>query len=1076
MLTTNIENGDGDDEAQQPPVSRQRIIQPRNRPNKYLDIGVRGRKTGWVPPTDLPADANPEDYFRDLDSEPEDTVEVSFNEPEYQPEYLEQFHPHQQEQEHYRLHHRRETMLNSRPASPEYLPSTAKTQNLHPQFSSAHKLQKFSNSKPITPIPQYQQLRARDQDSPAEVFRKSTLLHRSPVAPSNSYQRIKAFNQQQVADPFETDYGIDEYANDPYEFSEPIPAQKSFNRRHSEIPAVSRRQLLIQQQTHSNPRRESMAPQSGYQNNEVSFRESFAGHATSSPKHQVFRNSTEVYDEQGPFDYDDLSGPSNGTHHSVPFVQRPFNTTPVTAAAQHRQQQQFQQPGSIRPNLQQQRIPIAISARKTSSYGDNSSSMNYNRLQAHHPQNSPRNANTDNLEVEEYESHLRFSVPRTQLPISANRAKSSGGGGPSNLPTTPARIVSKNGTNETDNIAPPRPGNSSKTQLQSHQLKAKQARYEDADEYDEEMQNGHHKNFKNGGSITPVPAAAVPNGSISVTTPTFAMKKTVAVKATPSPKAIPVVTPNSTGNITSDTIGGKHRKSKLGEIVVTVDSQPEIQKNKSHEEEAKENENQNKETVIMSSSKDPAWAYPLHHKDPEYVFAVTSSAKKDKRPIQGSSSARKSPSPNTREEIQKRATDYESSPNNGCLQEEQHYDSDDGYNNNENGYNIDTEEPESIDEVGENGNMKRYESEIYGGNIVVEESDGAEDPESDAIVNVEKIATSSKSPATKSKAAPKAKVQSGAESAKKRALVDSENEKQAVSSSSSSAPAKKKPKVVRAKPLAVVNEEFGRSKRHRVAPLQYWANEKADYSMRRDEATGTMLPEFVGIIKTETPEEPAIYKKYYKSRASSYRKKKERIVLESPVMPVMNIETKQEEELHLVFTEDMLEPQVVHGENFQFQRLFNVKDVCGSGIVVLPKNGVKPNKSAGSSAVVIYVICGKVRVLLHRNKFEVGEGTHILVPPGNQFGMENIGNEESRLLIVQTRKKLDSSSTSAFEISEQIGTASEQLPTPAKTVKKSTVKEITQDAKIESAKTKGKKSMIAEEKEQKNGKRTGKSK
>ncbi|KAJ3125357.1 hypothetical protein HK100_010853 [Physocladia obscura] len=1062
-MTTNIENGDID-ETQLPPVSRPRIIQPRNRSNKFLDIGVRGRKTGWVPPADLPADANPEDYFRDLDSEPEDVVDVPFNMSEYQFEFPEQFHLHQHEQEHYRLHHRREALRNSRPGSPEYLPSAAKTQNLHPQFSFASKLQNFTDSKPTSPIQQYQQLRTQDQDSPAEVFRKSTLLHRSPVAPS-SYQRIKAFNQQQTANPFEANYTTNEHANDRYEFSEPISARKSFNRRHSEIPAVSHRQLLIQQQSHSNPRRELMAPQNSYKNNERSFRENFTGYATSLPKQQMFRNSTEIYDEQGPFDYDDLSGPSKTTH------QRPYNSTPVTAAAQYRLQQQFQQSGSIRSNLQQHpRIFTVIPARKQYPHDDNS--MNYNQQQANYPQNSTQYGNANNSELEEYEPHSRFSVKRAQLPKSGSRGNESGNDGPSILPATPARIVPKNGSSDS-NIVSPRSGNSSKTQLQLHKLKAKPTRYVDADNYDEEPEIGINRNVS---PITPAPAVAVANGSSSATTPSFTVNKIAAVKATLSLKATPVVIANSTGKKTSDVNRGKNGKLKLGEIIVAIDIQPENHNNKSsHIEEDEENENQNKETVIMPSSKDPAWVYPLHHKDLEYISAITS-AKKGKKPqIPRISIARKLPSPNAGEEIEEHANYYELFPCEDRLQEDQHYNNDYGYSNDKNGHNNDTEKPKSIDEVGKNGKKKHNKIEIDAGNVVVDESNGDEDHKNDTIADFEKIATSSKSPSVKMKTVRQAKI--GVVNSKKRAVVDSENEKQVESSSSSSVrvPVKKKLKVVKNKFLPVVNEESGRSKRHRVAPLQYWANEKADYSMRRDEATGTMLPEFVGIIKTETPEEPIHNKKYYKSKVSSYRKRKEHIVLESPVMPVINIETKQEEELHLVFTEDMLKPQVVSGENFQFQRLFNVKNVCGSGIIILPKNGIKPNKSAGSSAVIIYVMCGKVRVLLHRNKFEVGEAAHILVPPGNQFGIENISNEEARLLIVQTRKKFDSSSTSAFEISEQIEPPSEQLQTPVKTVNKSTSKEIAQESKIESAKAKGKKPTVAEEK-QKNGKRTGKSK
>ncbi|KAI8824709.1 Mif2/CENP-C like-domain-containing protein [Chytriomyces cf. hyalinus JEL632] len=219
-------------------------------------------------------------------------------------------------------------------------------------------------------------------------------------------------------------------------------------------------------------------------------------------------------------------------------------------------------------------------------------------------------------------------------------------------------------------------------------------------------------------------------------------------------------------------------------------------------------------------------------------------------------------------------------------------------------------------------------------------------------------------------------------------------------------------------PVSKEEEGEGRHKRARVPPVQFWKLESVQYENRRSSMGDTMVPYAVGVAKKEPDEVASTGPK--KTQISKSRKpvKKEKITLSSPDMLVMDSETNQEVAQRIVYTDDMLQPQVVgNGDAFLYQRTFSVGNFCGSGVIILPKGVSKPNKNSGSTALFIIVMHGRIRVKIYKNSFEVGQGSKVLVPRGNQYSLENTGNTDATLYFFQARDPSEAADAEAGQAS-----------------------------------------------------------
>lgn len=202
-------------------------------------------------------------------------------------------------------------------------------------------------------------------------------------------------------------------------------------------------------------------------------------------------------------------------------------------------------------------------------------------------------------------------------------------------------------------------------------------------------------------------------------------------------------------------------------------------------------------------------------------------------------------------------------------------------------------------------------------------------------------------------------------------------------------------------------------KRQKIAPLNYWAGEKIKYKFVASKLDSVMLPEIQQVCKVEIKQEvPRAKAKHHRSKPNSTKHRsgsaevQEKVApLDSPYIDVLNHVTGDEEQLRVVCTPEMHDPRVVGSGGYTFQRTFSVGNFCGSGILNLDPGAEKPNKNSGLTAVFFYVISGHIKVHLHKSLFEVGTGTHFVIPRGNQYSLLNMSStKEARLLFMQARE------------------------------------------------------------------------
>ncbi|KAG0218730.1 hypothetical protein BGX31_011522 [Mortierella sp. GBA43] len=75
-----------------------------------------------------------------------------------------------------------------------------------------------------------------------------------------------------------------------------------------------------------------------------------------------------------------------------------------------------------------------------------------------------------------------------------------------------------------------------------------------------------------------------------------------------------------------------------------------------------------------------------------------------------------------------------------------------------------------------------------------------------------------------------------------------------------------------------------------------------------------------------------------------------------------------------------------------------------SGIISIPGKGLKPNQNAFLSTTIYCVIKGRVRATICRTSIIAGMGDSFMVPRGNQYMIENLSRDETRLFFVHSRE------------------------------------------------------------------------
>ncbi len=199
-------------------------------------------------------------------------------------------------------------------------------------------------------------------------------------------------------------------------------------------------------------------------------------------------------------------------------------------------------------------------------------------------------------------------------------------------------------------------------------------------------------------------------------------------------------------------------------------------------------------------------------------------------------------------------------------------------------------------------------------------------------------------------------------------------------------------------------DEFGvrRSKRQRMSPLRYWANEKVCYG-RADDPSIT-LPVIVNVIKKPELDDPTFMAgKTARSRQvnpNSLRLKAQAFgpqVEAEGYVRVINEDGQEggEEQRLLALSHHNVEGDPVKGNAFRIHTMFTEGSYMSAGQLLFPPNAAKPAKNSARHALVFYVIAGSFEVVVHETKFLIGPGGQFHVPRNNAYSIAHCSTDKA---------------------------------------------------------------------------------
>ncbi|KAI1309161.1 hypothetical protein EDD11_004123 [Mortierella claussenii] len=232
-----------------------------------------------------------------------------------------------------------------------------------------------------------------------------------------------------------------------------------------------------------------------------------------------------------------------------------------------------------------------------------------------------------------------------------------------------------------------------------------------------------------------------------------------------------------------------------------------------------------------------------------------------------------------------------------------------------------------------------------------------------------------------------------------------------------------------------------RSHRTKIAPLEFWKNERVIVGKDEDSAQ----PIIKAVLRATAPEGSSNKRKRAVTTSSSsfhkapQRQRRRQVrnlqahdydvadksesALEEDELdgedlmgPMDEVASKKAEVL--VFgTSDVasrviaestegLNFRAVEGGQYQFHRGLEDPDSLASGTIKIKRGGRKPmGGTTNGSSLAFYVIKGLVQVTVNETNFILSTGGRFVVPRGNQYGILNRSKKESTLFFVQTKSQ-----------------------------------------------------------------------
>ncbi|KAF1923789.1 uncharacterized protein M421DRAFT_425490 [Didymella exigua CBS 183.55] len=204
----------------------------------------------------------------------------------------------------------------------------------------------------------------------------------------------------------------------------------------------------------------------------------------------------------------------------------------------------------------------------------------------------------------------------------------------------------------------------------------------------------------------------------------------------------------------------------------------------------------------------------------------------------------------------------------------------------------------------------------------------------------------------------------------------------------------------------------GRTGRHRVAPIDFWKNDRINYN--RDGSMQT-------IVKAPSPEPIQRTSTYYKKG-----KKKGLAVAEEEEVeldpweeddgfltgnykdfdPTNEFTSPGLVEGVIAWSDKAIKPEPVGDGSFQYARIggSGPAGFFNWGMIELRADQMKRSKNSRKMHMVFNVHSGAVEVKVHENEFTVHRGGMWQVPRGNTYSIKNVGSTTARIFFAQARE------------------------------------------------------------------------
>ncbi|KAH7089932.1 cupin domain-containing protein [Paraphoma chrysanthemicola] len=203
----------------------------------------------------------------------------------------------------------------------------------------------------------------------------------------------------------------------------------------------------------------------------------------------------------------------------------------------------------------------------------------------------------------------------------------------------------------------------------------------------------------------------------------------------------------------------------------------------------------------------------------------------------------------------------------------------------------------------------------------------------------------------------------------------------------------------------------GRTGRHRVAPIDFWKNDRIAY-----DPDGSMT----SIVKNQDPEPERKVAKAYSSKP----KKRKLTAIEEEELelepweaedgflvgnyrdydPVTDVTTSDIVEDKIAWAEKGIQPVDVPDGSFQYTKLASAGPFFNWGLIELGPDQMKRTKNSRKMHMVWNVQSGTVEVKVQENEFTVHRNGIWQVPRGNTYSIRNVGSGTARVFFAQARQ------------------------------------------------------------------------